>query len=187
MIDWSDISYLKDGTQRQRQAYGCLVSLAILPALQEYSPILVSTVCNDIDIEGSDLDIICEVHDHGRFTEVLTTLYGAREGFALASVPTASLPATVCQFRTPLFEIEVFGQALPVRQQNGYRHMAQTHRVIALGGEGVRRAIRDAKKAGMKTEPAVAALLGLDGDPYQAVLALEAESDDSLRRMLEKS
>ena len=42
--------------------------------------------------------------------------------------------------------------------------------------------------AGLKTELAFARLLGLDGDPHQALLALENHTDDQLRTLFrEKS
>jgi hypothetical protein len=80
-------------------------------------------------------------------------------------------------FFTNSFEIEIFGQPVPTEQQNAYRHLVQINRVLVVGGEVVRQALRTLKVGGMKTEPALAQLLNLEGDPYQAVLALE-EMDD---------
>jgi hypothetical protein len=74
----------------------------------------------------------------------------------------------------------VFGQALPVERQAAYVHLLQTHRVIQLGGEPWRSAIQKLKSNGIKTEPALAQLLGLTGDPYQAVLQLQNHDDESL-------
>lgn len=69
----------------------------------------------------------------------------------------------------------------PVRS-NAYRHMLVEARVLRLlGGEFMRRVV-ELKEKGVKTEPAFARLLGLDGDPYVAVLGLENVSDEDIMR-----
>jgi hypothetical protein len=82
-------------------------------------------------------------------------------------------------------EVEVFGQALPVHAQAGFRHMVVEGRLLVLGGARLADRVRAAKRGGLKTEPAFAAVLGLDGDPYRAVLDLEVLSSDQLRALLD--
>ncbi len=180
IANWRDITYLRDGTARQRQAFQTLSDLKILSTLSHYDPILVSTVCLAIGTPTSDLDIICEVHDHERFIDEATRRFGSYPRVSARKSPSA-IPATVVQFFTEDFEIELFGQALPVEKQAAYAHLLQAHRVIQLGGEGWRSAIQELKLKGLKTEPAIARLLALPGDPYQAVLDLQRISDDDLR------
>jgi hypothetical protein len=64
---WHDIEYLAHGTEAQRRAHRTLKDLGILSELAPYDATLVSTVCNDIDIPGSDLDIICYTDDPEKF------------------------------------------------------------------------------------------------------------------------
>lgn len=179
-MNWRDISYLRHGSPDQQRAFKTLAELGILTILRSYDAVLVSTVCLDIATATSDLDIICEVYDHDRFIADAAQYFGNHSGFSTKS--STRLPAaTVIQFFTEEFEIEVFGQALPVEQQTAYLHLCQTHRVVQLGGEACRSAIQKLKLSGMKTEPAVAHLLALPGDPYAAILDLCAVSDDQLR------
>jgi hypothetical protein len=60
MIDFTTIDYLKEGNDRQKKAYEVLLKYKIFEKLSNYSPLLAGTVPIEIDIEGSDLDIICE-------------------------------------------------------------------------------------------------------------------------------
>lgn len=178
--NWRDISYLEYGTPRQRAAFDCLHELRILNILREFDPIVVSTVCLDIDTPTSDIDIICEVYDSTAFEALLRQYFAALRGFTLRRSESAGA-AVVCQFFTESFEIEVFGQPVPTEQQNAYRHLVQIDRVLVLGGDVIRQALRTLKLGGAKTEPALAQLLNLEGDPYQAVLALEGVDDCELR------
>ena len=72
--------------------------------------------------------------------------------------------------------MEIFGQAVPTAQQNGFRHLLVEAAVLEAGGRTWRRAVRQLKKQGLKTEPAFAFLLQLTGDPYVALLELEGKS-----------
>jgi hypothetical protein len=177
--NWRDISYLAHGTPRQREAFSCLTEMKVFDVLHEFDPILVSTVCLDIDVPSSDLDIICEVRDADRFEVVVTERFGQFRGFRVNRSETDPT-AIVCQLFTDAFEIELFGQPVPTEQQNAYRHLVQINRVISLGGPKAREAVRALKSGGIKTEPAVAQLLQLEGDPYRAVLNLERESDETI-------
>jgi hypothetical protein len=44
------------------------------------------------------------------------------------------------------------------------------YRTLEREGEGFREKIRSLKASGIKTEPAFALLLGLESDPYSAIL-----------------
>ncbi len=176
---WRDISYLSNGTERQRSAFANLQEARVLETLRDYNPVLVSTVCLDIDIESSDLDIICEAMDLNAFAAFLTSAFGSFRRFTVRH-STSQESAVIAQFFHDDWEYEVFAQRIPVERQNAFRHLVQIDRVLSCGGESCRKKIRALKRAGMKTEPALATLLGLDGNPYRAVLALEALSDEEL-------
>ena len=177
-LRWHDITYLSTGTPTQRRAFASLSSLGILTTLAPFNATLASTVCTDIDIEGSDLDIICYITEPDLFRAALLQNFGTLPGFDLSE--SSDPLRIVATFMFDGFEIEVFAEAIPVAQQNAYRHMCQTARVIEAGGPHIREAIRDLKRRGMKTEPAVAHLLALDGDPYEAVLNLDQIADTAL-------
>jgi hypothetical protein len=58
-----------------------------------------------------------------------------------------------------------------VMEQVAYRHMVVEWNILAANDDNFRGEIIRLKKSGMKTEPAFAQLLQLDGDPYQALLS----------------
>jgi hypothetical protein len=136
-------------------------------------------VCLNIDTPSSDLDIICEVHDSAAFESDVTRFFGFCDRFLIRGSVTESA-ATVVRFFTPTFEIELYAEPMSIEQQNGFRHFMQFERVLRIGGDYFRERLRALKVGGMKSEPALAQLLSLAGDPYRAVLDLEDVSDEEL-------
>jgi hypothetical protein len=181
--DWKSLLYLRTGSSRQQRAYATLEASGLWHLLNEFDPVLAGTVPLGIDIAGSDLDVLCEVPEAAqtRFAALLRVHFGARPGFRLAQRRIGGHAATVCGFRYEGEEMEVFGQALPVAQQHGWRHLLVERAVLAAGGETWRTAVRALKRRGFKTEPAFAQLFGLPGDPYAALLTLESWSAEMLR------
>lgn len=180
-----DCEPLRTGSARQRQAHAVLRELALARALATWRPVLAGTLPLPIHTDASDLDILCEVHDPSPFIHAATAAYGDRPGFACEHSQIRGVPSTLIHFRADDFTIELFGQPRPTARQHGWRHLQIEARLLALGGAPAVAAIRELRRAGLKTEPAFARWLGLAGDdPYLAVLALERRSDDELARLV---
>lgn len=173
MIDFKNIAYLKDGTERQVEAFEVLQALGVFQSLDKYQPVLTGTIPIAIDIADSDLDIICYAKDISGFEQDLYSLFSDKMDFNCAIREVNTVPSVIAKFRYKGFEIEVFGQDIPVLEQNAYRHMLIEHRILMEKGEAFRKNIIELKEGGMKTEPAFAKLLGLKGDPYETLLSLD--------------
>jgi uncharacterized protein YdcH (DUF465 family) len=171
--DFTNIEYLREGNVRQQQAYSELTRLSIFENLQAYSPILTGTIPIGIDLPESDLDIICECSDHSEFAETLKSFYEDKPHFAIGTGTYNGLNSTIVTFESGAFKIEIFGQDCPTRNQHAYRHMLVEHHILNSNGDEFRKEIIRLKQSGLKTEPAFAKLLGLPGDPYEALLRLE--------------
>jgi hypothetical protein len=176
--DWRDITYLTRGNSRQRKAYAVLRALRVFDILRAYDPVLVGTIPIAIDIETSDLDIIGAVYDPAAFEREVAAAFGSCEGFRVVCKTVEGVPRVVADFFYAGFAIQLFGQPRAVEDQNGYRHMVVEARLLEIGGEAARDAIRRLKRAGLKSEPAFARYFGLDGDPYVTLLELASLSED---------
>ena len=180
--DWKNITYLQHGSAPQRRAFAVLRRHALLGHLRGYAPVLVGTFPLDLTVPGSDLDIICEVADWAAFRQAMAG-FAAFPGYAVRLAATVE-PALVTSFEVEGLAVEVFGQALPTARQNGYRHLVVEARLLALGGAALRQQVLALKASGVKTEPAFAQVLGLSGDPYEALLALEACDETALAALV---
>lgn len=173
--DFTTLAYLKAGTPRQRHAYEVLSHEGIFNTLNAFDPILVGTIPISLDLSTSDLDIICCFTDKEFFRTILTEGFAKKHGFVVKEFSSKGIDTVVASFEAADFCIEIFAQAVPTRQQYGYRHMVIEHRLLIEKGETFRQQILTLKRKGYKTEPAFAHLLGLAGDPYEALLELENE------------
>ncbi|PXW13024.1 uncharacterized protein DUF4269 [Chryseobacterium sp. CBTAP 102] len=171
MPDFTRIDYLKDGNERQKKAYEILTKYRVFDKLKDYSPILAGTVPIEIDIKGSDLDLIFEV-DLKFEQDFLDDLLFCQLIPHDAEVEYPIVNGEKCitlNFILDGFLIEIFGQNKPTTEQNAYLHMVAEYKILLKKGKKFKQKIIELKKQGIKTEPAFGLLLGLE-NPYEDLL-----------------
>lgn len=178
--DWRALSH---GDELQQRAFEVLKSNAVFERLAEFDPAHVSTIGNGLAIDTSDIDIVCSYASGEYFERVVRDAFGSCMDFSVSRVTVRGIEAVVANFRDTL-EVEIYASATPTEQQLGYRHYLITVRLLMLAGEALATAVRERKLRGFKTEPALAAILGLEGDPYTALLELEQLSDRQVMALL---
>jgi hypothetical protein len=169
MNHFLNIHYLKRGNARQQKVYELLQKTQIMKKLSIYQPILVGTIPIGIDLESSDLDIICEVKNEVTFQKHLQAMFKSYPCFCQKKKANY----VVATFHYKDTQIEIFGQNVPTIKQNGYRHMLIEHRLLTILGPTFKSNLKTLKKNGLKTEPAFIKLLNIDGDPYKELLLLD--------------
>lgn len=172
-MNFNNIEYLKHGTDRQKQAYLTLKENKVLLKLKDFDPALVGTIPLRIDIAKSDLDVICFFSNSKEFAETVKANFGTEKNFTTREIHENESPVIVANFFKDGFEIELFGQNIPTKQQLGYRHMLVEFKLLEKYGEQLRQEIIELKKKGYKTEPAFALALDIKGDPYKELLKFE--------------
>ncbi|MDR2040355.1 MAG: DUF4269 domain-containing protein [Bacteroidales bacterium] len=177
--EWDDISYLKSGSDRQRQAYDTLQEIGIFDYLADYHPVLAGTIPIHIDLPESDLDIICKMDDISSFRDLIFRLFSGYDDFH----EKISGDTFIANFTSNHFRIEIFARPVPVKEQEAYRHMIVEYRLLKLLGESFREAVIKVKSDGMKTEPAFCKVLQIEGNPYRSILELASFSDHELSLM----
>lgn len=173
-MNFDNIEYLQRGNNRQQQAYSTLTNNQILSKLKGFDPILVGTIPINIDIENSDLDIICCFADKQDVIKTITGNFQNEKNFTIREQQSIDTSAIVANFVVDNFEVEIFGQSIPTKQQFAYRHLIIEYNLLNQYGEKFRQQIIELKLQGHKTEPAFGIALGLTGDPYTELLKFEA-------------
>ncbi|KFF02330.1 DUF4269 domain-containing protein [Chryseobacterium luteum] len=169
MIDFTNLDYLKSGNERQKRAYEVLKKYQVFEKLKPYSPILAGTIPIEIDVEGSDLDIICEVdlrlEKHFLDDIMFSRLIPVNAENSIVN----GEKSIVLNFMLEEFPIEIFGQNKPSAEQDAYQHMIAEYKILKEKGEDFKHKIIELKKQGIKTEPAFGLLMKLE-NPYEDLL-----------------
>jgi Domain of unknown function (DUF4269) len=168
--NFETIDYLKNGNEKQQRAYLVLTSYSVFENLQGFDPLVVGTIPLNIDTEKSDLDIICYWKSKNLFIETLIENFAHHSAFLLTEKKIMNQETILATFQIDDFEIEIFGQNRPTKQQEGYRHMMIEHKILSSNDEAFRQKIIQLKKQGSTTEQAFAKQLNLTGEPYEELL-----------------
>lgn len=169
-VNFKTLDYLKHGTTVQQKIYKLLHDHQIMKLLHAYNPVLIGTYPIDIAVDNSDLDIACFFQDNNKFTETIKESFGDFPQFSYHVKVKSKIQTVVASFLLEEFPVEIFGQNRPVEQQDGYRHMLKEYEILCDKGAIFKSNVLHLKRKGVKTEPAFAHLLQLEGDPYKAIL-----------------
>ncbi|WP_407152577.1 DUF4269 domain-containing protein [Bradyrhizobium sp. ORS 86] len=163
-----------------------ITNSAVTTTLGPFDPRVVGTLPLGLAVPGSDIDIVCHAADLNAFAAVVWEHYHLADGFVLYRWRSGTSPA-IARFMWDGWPFELFGDTRPVEEQSGWLHFEVERRLLALDDGRLRQAVGTQRGAGMKTEPAFAAVLGIGGDPYRGLLELAAASDAELRALLAAS
>lgn len=170
MVNFTDINYMKEGNELQKQLYHILVSHQIMNKLSDYQPVITGTIPIAINIATSDVDIILYATDLESLRNTLVANFSHFTDFKIYTDDIYSTVVVMAGFTLNGFCFELFAQAIPTTDQHAYLHMIKEYEILQQQPESFRQEIIKLKQSGIKTEPAFAQLLGLEGNPYEALL-----------------
>ena len=159
-------------------------SSGVLTALADFDPHVAGTPPLGLDLPSSDIDVLCFAPDSAAFTEAVWNCFSPLPSFEIHQW-TSARRAVIASFVAEGWPFEIFAEARPVAEQAGWRHFVVEQRLLSLGGARLRSTVMALRHGGAKTEPAFAAALRLQGNPYEAMLDIAGEDDDGLLRLLE--
>lgn len=187
MKKFQDIEYLKAGNEKQVQSYQILKKINIFNILNEFNPILVGTIPIEIDIEKSDLDIVCQINLENKenLKQIISKNFSQLKGFKISD-KFLSDGIVIINFFIENMEIEIYASKLISTKTNGYRHMIVENRLLKFANLKFKEEIVSLKRARIKTEPAFAKLLELNGNPYEELLNFEFLSNREIVKKLKE-
>ncbi len=160
--------------ESKTQVFQALQQSRVLEILKPFEPLVAGTFPLDLNVENSDLDILFSSSDLKSLPAVLQKNFGHFTGYKCRQTEVAGQPTVIAEFQFQNVPFELFAQATSSVRQNGYRHFLIEERLLKYGGEKLKFEVNTLRRQGLKlkTEPAFARALGLEGDPYEALLQL---------------
>ncbi|BBT94915.1 diadenosine tetraphosphate hydrolase [Aeromonas veronii] len=181
--NWRRLDYLAHGNERQRSAHALLTAgVWDELAAQCADMALVSTLAIGLDRPGSDLDILCQHPDPAEFAATFAEqgwqASAKDENIWLLERTFASLDQSCAVSGSDKSEaswpLELYVTPAPIETLNGWRHLTLMAALLERFGDAFyREVLRLRLEEGLKGEAAMCRLLGLAGDPYEALLTLE--------------
>ena len=183
-MNWRCFNYLRFGTAKQQQAFVAISESGIIEKLRAYDPAIVSTICIDIDVDSSDIDIICQHQDAKEFRDTISACFSTHQKFKWLQSSSSS-SAVVAEFELGGLMFEVYGDTLPVSSQNAYKHLSVMAKLLDHAGAQLRSDVRSLKSQGIKSEAAFCKCLRIEGDPYIVILEFETLSHEKLKDLIQ--
>ncbi|MFU1547292.1 DUF4269 domain-containing protein [Aeromonas veronii] len=181
--NWRRLDYLAHGNPRQRSAHALLTAGVWDELAAQCADLaLVSTLAIGLDRPGSDLDILCQHPDPAEFAATF-----AEQGWQASAKDenvwllerTLSCLDRHCadsgsDKSDASWPLELYVTPAPIETLNGWRHLTLMAALLERFGDAFyREVLRLRLEEGLKGEAAMCRLLGLEGDPYEALLTLE--------------
>ncbi len=179
--NWRRLDYLAHGNPRQRSAHALLTAgVWDELAAQCADMALVSTLAIGLDRPSSDLDILCQHADPAAFAATFAeqgwqashkgdNIWLLERTFACLDQHSAD-----CDQSEANWPLELYVTPAPIETLNGWRHLTLMAALLERFGDAFyREVLRLRLEEGLKGEAAMCRLLGLAGDPYEALLTLE--------------
>ncbi len=146
----------------------------IMKPFDKYQPTIVGTYPIDIQVKGSDIDVILTVQDYEPYIKALSVLSHEK------NFTVEVKDVVICRFEKKGYKIELYASHEPINTLNSYRHLEVEKRVLDLFGEPFKEEVVALKSKGLKTEPAFCTLIGLYGNSYEALFKVEEMTDQEL-------
>lgn len=160
-----------------------VTGVRIAEHLADFDWRIVGTPPLGIGTANSDIDIICHAPDYEQFAEIVWASFGYYLDFYLRQW-TSGERCVVCDFFFDGWKFQIFGDQRIVVEQPAWRHFVVEERLLAIGGATLRQRVLAERAQGLKTEPAFAKVLGLQGDPFFVVEELFDRDGEYLRHLV---
>lgn len=171
--------------EENKLVFNALEESKILKNFKKFTPFVAGTFPLGVHTHKSDIDVLMYAENLNELKDILHAEYGLLEGYISKTDIVDDLETLVVNFNLNKTPFEVFAQNRVVVKQKAYLHFQIEERLLKIGGSTLLRKIQDNRQKDLKTEPAFAQALKLEGDAYSELLLLQRASNSRLIKIVE--
>lgn len=164
--------------------FSALKNSNTLKILKPFMPLMAGTFPLNINVAGSDIDILVSADDVSVLKQVLKEKFCGFDNYKCNEIIVKGEPTVLISFSYQGIDFEIFGQKIPSIRQQGYLHFLIEERLLKTGGNLFAQKVKEARTRGLKTEPAFAKVLELGGDPFEELLLIQKWKNSALKSLL---
>jgi hypothetical protein len=170
--------------EKNKPIFSAIKKLDILSSLSLFNPLIAGTFPLGINTANSDVDILISGSNLAYIKDYLIQQFSMNDKFQLNEISVFNEPTVLASFDFDGITFEIFCQRIESVRQSGYLHFLIEERLLKIGGQDFLEKIKDLRNQGLKTEPAFAKALNLQGDPYAQLLNLQNLSEEQLKLLM---
>ena len=171
--------------EENKQIFKALEESKILKNFKKFTPFVAGTFPLGVHTHKSDLDVLMYAENLNELKDLLHADYGHLEAFTSRIDMVDDLETLIVNFNFLNTPFEIFAQNKAVVKQKAYLHFQVEERLLKIGGSKLLKKIQDYRLKELKTEPAFAHALNLEGDAYSELLLLQRASNLQLMKIVE--
>jgi hypothetical protein len=165
---FSKNEWLDESNANHLAIKGFLENTRIIKSLNCFQPLIAGTFPIGLEVEGSDVDLLCSYSEAATRLELQSRLQEMQPGIKYCNAQdhfTAS-------WEWEHLPIELYASEVPSADQAAFRHLLIEAWLLETHGPELKATVLHLKQQGIKTEPAFAKALEMEGDPYTVLLDL---------------
>jgi len=151
-----------------------------LPLLRAHDPLIAGTLPLGLAVDTSPVEVLFRADDRAEAERFLRLTFGDLPGFEVCRMDRAGVPSLVARFVFSDVPFELCAQPVDAVRQTAFRHFQVEALLLKVHGAAFRARVSEQRRSGMSTESAFAGVLGLRGDPLEALLHLHGKTEPEL-------
>lgn len=160
------------------KVFQSIIESKVLKNLKLYKPLVVGTYPLGLNTNSSDIDILLYNDDLNELTNTVKNYYKNFDSFNIHCDEKNNY--IVISFNFENLKFELYAEKVPTLQQRALKHFQIEERLLKLGSSRFKQKIVNYRGQGLKTEPAFAKAMGLNGNSYIELLNIYDYSEDQL-------